>query len=78
MTPADEPKEGSLISTPPSTREIPVNESVEGIWLDEGFAVFGVDGNPIDPPVLLPKERFEELFEKGGETDASEIEKPAP
>jgi len=57
--------------------EIRVNGCVEGIWVDDGFAIFGVDGNPVEPPVLVPKDQFEKYFEKGGETDASEIEKPA-
>lgn len=52
--------------------EILIEQSVEGVWVEDGFAIFGVDGNPIEPPVWIPKDRFEALFEKGGETDASQ------
>lgn len=73
MTPADSPKGSSSTSTAPHMEEILVNQSVEGAWVEDGFAIFGVDGNPVEPPIWIPKDRFEALFEKGGEEGAKEI-----
>lgn len=72
MTLAGKPKEDSSTSTPdptitpnPTMEEILVEGAVQAVETDDGFLIFQADERVFEPPVLINKERFLELFVQG-------------
>ena len=76
MTHVDKTKLGICTSTQDHTQEeILVEREVQAQETPEGFLFFQVDNVTLDPPILLPKEKFLALFERGGEEGAKETGK---
>ena len=76
MTHVDKTKLGTCTSTQDHTQEeILVEREVQAQETPEGYLVFQVDNVTLDPPILLPKEKFLALFERGGEEGAEETGK---